>query len=273
MSSFDPQFAHDILLLLAEAAYVADPTKLNLPPNYSLVGQIAVDPAQAAALSTYAALLPGHRDLITRMRAESDVFGWVVENTQTKTLAVSFRGTSNAEDWLKDFDIFPTPYKPVANYGTVHQGFQEVYLAVADSVRALVQKATAGFTRLILTGHSLGAAVAVVAAPDGLHNFGLNVAPEVQNFAGPRAGHRDFASNFDVDIDVCFRVVNQWDLVPHVPPTLALFEHAGLAVRVDGGFTLDEFIAHSLPQSYGPGLLKLYPQAGAQLKTLIGREP
>ncbi len=106
----------------------------------------------------------------------------------------------------------------------------------------------------------------------------------MHNFAGPRAGHHDFASIFDVQIDVCFRVVNTWDIVPCLPPPLALFEHVGLAVHVDGGFTMNELVAHSMEKSYAPGLAKLIPQATAQIKTaaaalsfstdmMIGREP
>lgn len=141
---------------------------------------------------------------------------------------------------------------------------------------------------MILTGHSLGAALSERAAPDLLHNTDLGVLPEVQNFAGPRVGDSDFAGVFDMEIDTCFRVVNLWDIVPQVPPPLALFEHVGVAVKVDGGFTLDELVAHSLERSYGPGLEKLQSQPGGESKPLaaaataafrfpnemlIGREP
>jgi len=172
----------------------------------------------------------------------------------------------------------------VPNYGTVHKGFQAVYQVVRDSMLNEIRSANQTFTRLIVTGHSLGAALSELAAPDLLHNGGLAVVPEVQNFAGPRAGHHDFAGIFDVQIDTCFRVDNAWDIVPHLPPPLVLFEHVGAAVRVNGGFTLDELTAHGLEKSYGPALAKLAPQAGAPLKTasiaatsfademLIGRE-
>lgn len=267
MASFDPKFAHDILLLLAEAAYVPNQANLNFPQGYSVVGPITVNQARLTSLSLAAA--PVHAELVARMRAMGDGFGWVVQNASQQTVVVTFRGTSDVEDWLHDFDFLPEAYKPVANYGTVHQGFQLVYLSVADSVRSLLLTAKGNCKRLILTGHSLGAGLSELAAPDVLHNSGLSVPPEVQNFAGPRAGHPDFANVFDVEIDVCFRVVNVWDIVPRVPPALALFEHVGLAVQVDGGFTTDELVAHSLEQSYGPGLQKLIPQAGAQARVLM----
>jgi hypothetical protein len=285
MSSFDPLFAHDTLLLLAEAAYVSDPNQLSLPPAYSsVVGQITVN---RTMLSPLAAASSRNVRLLASVESAGS-FGWVIQNVQEQTVVVAFRGTVDLQDWLKDLDFLPEAYGPVANYGTVHQGFQLVYRALADSLRDLLQKTKGQCRRLILTGHSLGAALSELAAPDLLHNMDLGVVPEVQNFAGPRVGHADFAGVFDVEIDTCFRVVNLWDIVPQVPPSLALFEHVGLAVKVDGGFTVDELVAHSLERSYGPGLEKLQPQPGGQAKPvaaaataafgfpnemLIGREP
>lgn len=86
------------------------------------------------------------------------------------------------------------------------------------------------------------------------------MAPEVQNFAGPRAGLLDYAKKFGAEIDTYFRVVNEWDIVPQLPPP-GIFEHVGTEVKVDGGFTLDELVAHSMEKSYGPGLLKLISAA------------
>jgi predicted lipase len=150
----------------------------------------------------------------------------------------------------------------------VHYGFQSVYLSIATSLKNLLQQAKS-HKRLILTGHSLGAALTELAAPDILINNGYGVIPEVQNFAGPRVGNPDFADVFDVHIDTAFRIVNIWDIVPKVPPTLASFEHAGLAVNIDGGFTVDELVAHSLATSYDPGLVKLIPQGGAKASSLM----
>jgi triacylglycerol lipase len=283
VATFDPKFAHDILLPIAEAAYLPKVQANDLPANFSVVGPIVVDQTRFAALMAAAPLQ--HAQVVAKMRASGDGFGWVIQNPQAKVVVVSFRGTVSPEDWLDDFDFLATPYAPLPNFGLVHQGFQLAYMAVRDSLLRQLANAAKGFSRLIVTGHSLGAALSELAAPDLLHNAGLGLLPEVQNFAGPRVGFHDFASIFDVQIDVCFRVVNLWDIVPRVPPPLALFEHVGLAVHVDGGFTLDELVAHSMEKSYGPGLERLIPQAAAQLKApsfsavnfrnemLIGREP
>ncbi len=262
MADFDIGFAHDVLIPIAEAAYLPNLAPDSLPPGYEVVGPITVNQIRAAAITAEAAT-PAAR-LVQRMRADGDGFGWAAQNMQEKILAITFRGTLSLADWLHDFDWLPAHYQPVANYGTVHKGFQAVYQVVRDSVLQQVRAADQQFTRLIVTGHSLGAALAILAAPDLLHNRssgGMRVTPEVHNFAGPRAGHGDFAKSFNREIAICFRVVNAWDIVPHLPPPLALYEHVGEAVRINGGFTLDELTAHSLAESYGPGLAKLLPQA------------
>lgn len=284
MAMFDPRFAHDVTLRLAEAAYLPNPQPgSDLPTGYTVVGQIVIDQTQAASVRAIAS--PQHSMLVQKMLDEDMGFGWVLQNLQEHVVAVCFRGTISLEDWLHDIDFMPAPYQPVTNFGTVHQGFQVAYSVLRNSMFSLLSRADSGYTRMLLIGHSLGAAISELAAPDLLHNGALKTMPEVHNYAGPRAGHHDFASLFDVQIDVCFRVVNLWDIVPDLPPALALFEHVGQAVKVDGGFTLNELQAHSMVQSYDPGLLKLIPRAGFRImansaaapgfpnEMLVGREP
>lgn len=284
MANFDPTFAHDVALRLAEAAYLSTPpAAADLPANYSLVGPITVDAVRASTLRT--AATAQQAALLGKILAAPSGFGWVFQDVAEKIAVISFRGTVSLEDWLRDFDFLPAIYQPVANFGTVHEGFQLVYLVLRSSLMNLLKQLDPGYTRLLITGHSLGAALCELAAPDLLHNADLTVEPDVLNFAGPRVGHHDFASLFDVQIDSCFRVVNLWDIVPQLPPPLALYEHVGQAVKVDGGFTLNELQAHSLPLSYGPGLEKLIPLAPTALMTaslaaarfpnqlMVGREP
>jgi triacylglycerol lipase len=210
VAQFNPEYAHDVLIPIAEAAYLPSLQSDSLPPGYEVVGPIKVNESRAAeqiAAAAASAALPPHLALVQRMRQDGDGFGWVAQNRQEHTLVVSFRGTVSLEDWLHDFDCLPAPYEP-ANYGTVHQGFQAVYQAVRESMLDEIHNADQHFTRLIVTGHSLGAALSELATPDLLHNGGFAVVPEVQHFAGPRAGHHDFASRFDAEISACFRVVN-----------------------------------------------------------------
>jgi triacylglycerol lipase len=187
---------------------------------------------------------------------EGHIGGLVARNDQTKTLAISFRGTRTPEEWLKDFDFVLAPYTPVKNWGRVHQGFQLVYLAMQASLDGLVRSALGSSTEVLITGHSLGGAVSVLCAPDVAINM-TKIVPKLHTYAGPRSGQPSFDDKFDKLVKTCFRVVNRWDIVPQLPPVVALYRHVGVEVQIDGGFTLDLKKAHSLELSYRPGLERL----------------
>jgi hypothetical protein len=259
MAAFIPQFAHGTLLKLAEAGYLpAINPASDLPAGYVVFGQITANQQVAAQLATNAPAQ--HQQLLASLAASGPGFGWVVQSVTDGIAIAVFRGTQSVDDWLHNLDFILAPYQPVPSSGMVHAGFQLYYLTIRNSLLSLLSRLPQTCNRLILTGHSLGAALSELAAPDVLHNLNGRWLPEVQNFAGPRVGQNDFVNVFDAQIDVCFRVANIWDLVPNIPPPL-IFEHVGIAVTIDGGFTLDELQAHSLQQSYGPGLLKLAPAA------------
>lgn len=235
---FDYDFAYNVLLPLSAAAYSLPLTKGVMPEGYEQVSPIHVD--QTPNLKT--AKL---KELINRNQ-----FGWVY--LKERTLIVAYRGTDDFSDVVSDVDIHHEDYKCVSNYGSVHQGFQAVYVAIRDSVIDICKLCTGTYDRLILTGHSLGGALSELSAPDLYHqNLGN---PEVINFAAPRVGKRDFARSFDADKLRCTRVVNRWDSIPKLPSLWTGYLHVGDAVTINGGFTLNSLHAHSLDNSYRPGI-------------------
>jgi triacylglycerol lipase len=267
MAAFTPQFAHDILLRLAQAAYLQNLNPAtDLPSGYVVIGQITADPIVATQSMTMPPIQ--RQQLLAALAASGPGFGWVAQNVADGVAIATFRGTQSADDWLHNLDFILAAYQPIPSAGMVHAGFQLYYMTIRSSLLSLLAKVAPACRRLILTGHSLGAALSELAAPDVLHHLNARWQPEVQNFAGPRVGQSDFVNVFDAQIDICFRVVNIWDLVPNVPPPL-IFEHVGLAVMIDGGFTLNELQAHGLQQSYGPGLLKLIPAAAAMPTAIL----
>jgi triacylglycerol lipase len=180
-----------------------------------------------------------------------------------KIAFVSFRGTQTAIDWKHDLDALYEPYGFVDGSGDVHQGFLTVYKALRDSVKAELATACQGCDRLLVTGHSLGAALALLAAPDITKNILPGRTPDLLTFAGPRVGLLRFYRFFNNLIGDCYRVVASGDIVPDVPlfvPPVFLYKHVGKEVKVDGGQE-DPIKAHSLTLSYIPGLQKLQPKA------------
>lgn len=262
ITPFEPAFAIDVMLPLAQAAYdIASGDTLFLPAGFNVTGKIMVDEKQfLIALASAAA---SQQRMLHAMKVDGDIFGLTAVNAATKTVAVSLRGTQTLEEWLADLDFVALPYSSVKNAGNVHMGFQLVYNAVRDSVAQLVRQAlAAGCQNIWVTGHSLGAALALLCAPDLVSNVNKGIVPRLYTFAGPRVAQNDalapgFQQFFDGIIPLCYRVANRWDKVPDLPPKIAFYEHVGHGVLVDGGFTLDLAQAHSLQQSYLPGLRKL----------------
>jgi triacylglycerol lipase len=256
-TGFHADFALCVMLPLAEAAYAVmnQPGKAPpLPPGFQMTGLIQADENLRQAILNS----PNPSKVAKAMMGESGIFGLMGKNPATKTAFVAFRGTQTFEDWVADFDVLFEPYKYVANGGQVHVGFQSIYAAVHDSVAAGIGAAVSGCDDLVVTGHSLGGALAVIAGPDLAKN--LPLVPELITFAGPAAGLSDFARFFDLAVPSCYRVVNFWDVVPRLPPQIpvGLYEQTGTSVNVDPGFALP-LDAHSLEKSYVPGLLKLLP--------------
>lgn len=50
---------------------------------------------------------------------------------------------------------------------------------------------------------------------------------------------------FDTRVNICYRIVNLWDVVPHLPRLLALYEHEGHSLHNDSGFSMDIVHNHS----------------------------
>jgi triacylglycerol lipase len=250
---FDPEFALSDMLPFAEAAYDVSSGKTPaLPPGYAVKALLKADPNRIAEVM--AKIPVPHQKVVRAMVAENQILGLLAVNEATKTTTIAFRGTETPEDWLKDLDFVAVAFAFVPKSGLVHMGFDAVYTTVRESVWAAFGANKTN--TLWITGHSLGGAVTQLCALDFAQTAGLAAAPNVYTFAGPRVGDEAFKDLFDDSVPLCYRVVNRWDIVPQVPPP-PLYIHTETPVDIDGGFTLDLLKAHSLLDSYKPGLQKL----------------
>lgn len=187
-------------------------------------------------------MLPPDWKLVAAIQPDS--FGFLAQRDDT--VVVSFRGTEHEKEWLRDFDARPVPndYGP----GCVHRGFQNQYAMVRSSLFAALH--SRAYNTLWISGHSLGGPLALQFASELTR-------PSVWTFEAPRAGWFDWAHWYDQIIPVTWRIENKWDVVPHIPHEFAGFRSVGTLVAIDGGYTSDGHVAHSLALSVGPGLQKL----------------
>jgi triacylglycerol lipase len=146
--------------------------------------------------------------------------------TRGDVIFVVYRGTKTITEWIKDATFGQVENAFLAGGGLVEQGFSEIYATIHDPIVTQVQQliASASFTELYVTGHSLGAALAVLSAPELAVRTSLQ--PALYSFAGPRVGDPVFALAYTEQISVSWRTVNTNDLVPTLPPPVAvMFEN------------------------------------------------
>src|SRR3984957_14553017 len=154
----------------------------TLPAGYSQTSLIQADAVMLTAMAS-------PHPAVTAMTNNTNIFGLMRHNPASRTAFVSFRGTSDLAEGVADFQGIPDDYRPISGFGQVHSGFQEVYQLVRNNIATNVAAAVAGCDQILITGHSLGAALAVLAAPDIARNMPPNtIEPRLITFAGPRVG-------------------------------------------------------------------------------------
>ena len=143
-----------------------------------------------------------------------------------------FRGTLGPGDFLIDLQV---PLRPWTGPGLVHQGFGTAFGKIWPEMLPAV---AALRCPVFFTGHSLGGALATLAAARWL-NFREGRRPAaLYTFGSPRVGDAGLVSALDGLFHA--RVVNGADPVSELPPeipnpVLPFFRHAGIRHQLRGG--------------------------------------
>lgn len=166
-------------------------------------------------------------------------------------LVFAFRGTEPTvlKDWLTDLKFHMTTLADAEVSVGVHHGFFKSFESVRGRIRQLAN--THLRRAAFITGHSLGAALATIAARDlQLRGISIN---GLYTFGSPRVGDKVFASTFPVHS--VFRFVNEGDIVPLFPFDAILFadfHHAGQRNHMRGSaIHLDESIWQEVKARFG----------------------
>lgn len=148
-----------------------------------------------------------------------------LQDTQAYTMAgpgmvvTAFRGTEpeQIKDWLTDATT--PPWAGPGGVGYVHHGFaqalESIWPTVGDSVAELRDQGQ----RVYFTGHSLGGALAMLAAARMVLEDPKLAADGVYTYGQPRTCDRLLAAAYNKGLkDRVFRFVNNNDIVPTLPP-------------------------------------------------------
>jgi len=181
-----------------------------------------------------------------------------------KTIALVFRGTYNACGWIcNDFDADLVEY-PGVDGGKIYEGFWRVwqneedgndssYYGYKDVFVPKIMEMLDEFClnneendgcELLITGHSLGAALAQVSSltfADLLRDNSekWNVEMKVFSYGSPRWANRQLSKVYDdhESISTRWRLVNGYDVVTMMPPVLMKFWHATTQVYYEHGLS------------------------------------
>ncbi|GMH74517.1 hypothetical protein TL16_g11591 [Triparma laevis f. inornata] len=154
--------------------------------------------------------------------------GFLAYDSTLNRITLSIAGTDplKLKDWIDDLDFIKTEYPFCEEYGTekceVHEGFLASYEVAKEEVTRTIQEYKSNFptAELWVTGHSLGAILAVFATLDLKLRSGIEV-DRLLTFGQPRGGDDAFAS-FVMDNIEEYRLVHYQDPVPHLPPMTLL---------------------------------------------------
>ena len=188
----------------------------------------------AAEMSLLSAIVYYHYDSIN-----SDLLSWGwkdwywfdTEGTQAFVLApkkdddriiICFRGTEPTQmsDVFADLKAWPKRSK---EKGLVHFGFVEALDKIYPKIEECIERISLRLrdeTRVICTGHSLGAALATICAS-------RIDAHELYTFGSPRVGNAAFIKEMKSDKIKHYRFVNNNDVVTKVPFAIMGYRHGG----------------------------------------------
>jgi kumamolisin len=192
-------------------------------------------------------------------------YGFIAQSSASpETFVLAIRGTSNGMEWWDDANaITRVPFK-IQNCGAVGKGFARIYdtleiverptgaaaaPSVAQSLRSVgsfsqqvavhLNRHAAASARAIgtpvgasvnVTGHSLGGALATLYAMENAHTDEIRN-PLLCTFASPLVGDATFGSVFNALGLTSWRIVNEPDLVPRLPPEILGFRHVDAEQR------------------------------------------
>jgi len=197
---------------------------------------------------------------------EQTALAFLAESERDAVLA--FRGTIRTDEWVSDAMARQTACPFAPRMGWTHAGFTDIYESMRNKIAEALETIAPAKT-LYIAGHSLGGALAVLAAAD-LAAGGRR--PVVYTFGAPRAGNPRFACRYDKLVPDSYRIANVHDIVTRLPPPVwwsprtnafYFYRHVHSRVRVE--FRGDRRISSHSLRGYFRSLARRDPAYAASL--------
>ncbi len=176
------------------------------------------------------------KNIASRRNRHKLFIGFVIASEKSNIIA--FRGTQTQVEWWHNLQAVQQDYRDLRTqklYGRVHRGYLTIVRKQINSLLFEAVKKLNPELPCYVTGHSLGGAIATLAAFEIALNFPkIRQKLQLYTYAAPRIGDRNFAQAHSKMIPNSYRIVNLSDFVPLVPPitiqnqfTQANYAHVG----------------------------------------------
>jgi predicted lipase len=152
------------------------------------------------------------------LNSRGEIIGSIGSLPDEMLSVISFRGSETIVDWVHDLEIKQSDYY----IGKVLSGFLLEYQAVRSQIEQHLKfcRRTDGLVtpsgvKYIISGHSLGAALAILCAVNIYIEFGIH--PIVYLYSSPRVGNIEFSNWYDQHIPNTYMFYLAGDFVPNFP--------------------------------------------------------
>ncbi|KAK4449189.1 Alpha/Beta hydrolase protein [Podospora aff. communis PSN243] len=159
----------------------------------------------------------------TFIGAFTDARGLIALDHTNKFIVVSYRGTVSARNWITDL-VFPQIPCDLTLGCLVHTGFLAAWGELRSRSIDGLRSAVAAYPKyqVVITGHSLGGAVATIAA-GYLRKAGFKA--DLYTYGSPRVGNSVFVKYVTNQAGAEYRVTHETDPISRLPPIIFNFRH------------------------------------------------
>ncbi|KAI8057331.1 Alpha/Beta hydrolase protein [Syncephalis plumigaleata] len=180
---------------------------------------------------------------------ETNTFAYVATNDKYQRIIVAFRGSVDISSWIQNLNFGKTKVDWLNNDDAeVHAGFVNCYHTIRSDLKSTIADVAKRFPKytVTFTGHSLGGALAILAALDtNISTPSIN--QQVVTFGAPRIGNPTFGNMVSTRLYQAansrtggilpspVRVVNYNDIVPRLPPSMFDYQHHDAEVWINSG--------------------------------------
>lgn len=179
----------------------------------------------------------------------TDDTGFVAIDDVNQLIVLAFRGSESLTNWRVNLNGIRR-HTDLCKHCHVHGGFWDAWTEIRDKVKTKVLGAVTNHPnyRLVITGHSLGGAIAILAAGEFRKiNHDLAARTQLYTFGSPRVGNGHTAAFLTYQSSLSFRITSMSDPVPREPPLLFGYRN-----------TSPEYWIHRHPEFPGPNDIKIF---------------